>query len=231
MLGVALVSCCGAPAAADHTNSWRLLLVAGSASHATTSPAAIVGRRARPRTRGGWSRSSAALCPRSQLEAADAAAHALVEDHGHAVGPRVDAAQERLRAGERGHVPRRVGRSGRAQRHEGGAERGDASPWSWPWNVAVAPQGDGRGAMGSGWRPREDLHRARALRRRAARRVVEDDARPEVHDERVDDVEGGVLPHDVERLVRDGQRHILRGVERVPTNGPSVGTPCTLSPV
>ena len=38
VLGVALVSCCGAPAAADHTNSWRLLLVAGSASHATTSP-------------------------------------------------------------------------------------------------------------------------------------------------------------------------------------------------
>ena len=126
------------PAAADQTNSWRLLPVAGSASHATTRA-----------PRSSWStRTSSKECrlvaivcgalrPTRSSRRLTPPAHALVEDDGHAVGPRVDAAQERLRAGERGHVPRRVGGSGRAQRHEGDAERGECEPWSWPWNVAA----------------------------------------------------------------------------------------------
>jgi hypothetical protein len=63
------------------------------------------------------------VAPDAQLEAADPAAHALVENHGHAIRPRIDGAEEGLRVGQRGHVPRRVGGSGRAQRRQDGAER------------------------------------------------------------------------------------------------------------
>ena len=64
----------------------------------------------------------------AQLEGARPVADALVEDERYAVRARVDTAQEALRAGQRRDVPRGVrGSGGRAQRHQGDAERGESN--------------------------------------------------------------------------------------------------------